>query len=161
MIEGRKTRLRREISRRERELERLESLPDFDALAIGTVVALFISQGRSRILDVCIGYKTRYKNRGHRWFLTGHNPEGSSSDELADWLTSAGRRLENMTVLAEIGPVPGLMDLGSLLADEIFADSDVTAVDLGALLASVQEYPRRGSRSCMIPDCGCSGEEHP
>jgi hypothetical protein len=112
MIEDRKAELRAEIARRERELAKLDALPDFEALVDGTVVALSLTLGRRPY--VYIGYKAR-----ERWYLTGRNsPNGVSSDELAEWLVTSGRRLVSAAVLAEIETV----ELG------------VAAVDLGALL---------------------------
>jgi hypothetical protein len=114
MIEDRKAELRAEIARRERELAKLDALPDFEELADGTVAALYVTLGRSRPY-VFIAYKVR-----DRWYLTGRNsPNGASSDELAEWLVSSGRRLEAAAVLAEIETVTvGLsaVDLGALLA---------------------------------------------
>lgn len=139
MIEDRKAELRAEIARRERELAKLDALPDFGELVDGTVVALMVTLGRSRPYAF-IGFKTR-----GRWYLTGQqSPNGATSDELAEWLVSSGRRLEAATVLAEIETVA----VG-------------VAVDLGALLESVREYEPRRSDVCMIPDCGCTGRAHP
>lgn len=122
MIESRKAELRAEIEHRERELAKLDALPDLDSLVDGTVAAMSVTLGRSRPY-VFIGYKVR-----SRWYLTGQrSPNGVSSDALAEWLTTQGRRLENFAVLAEVESV------------------NVTAVDLGVLLASVQEYPSRRS----------------
>lgn len=113
MIEDRKAALRAEIERRERELAKLDNLPDLDALADGTVAAMSITLGRSRPY-VFIGYKVR-----SRWYLTGQrSPNGASSDELAEWLVSGGRRLESFAVLAEIETVTvgfAAVDLGALL----------------------------------------------
>lgn len=138
MIEDRKAELRAEIARRERELAKLDALPDFGELVDGTVVALMVTLGRSRPYTF-IGFKTR-----DRWYLTGQrSPNGATSDELAEWLVSSGRRLEAATVLAEIETV------------------SVSAVDLGALLESVREYEPRRSGVCMVPGCGCTGRAHP
>lgn len=140
MIEDRKAELRAEIARRERELAKLDALPDFGELVDGTVVALMVTLGRSRPYTF-IGFKTR-----DRWYLTGQrSPNGATSDELAEWLVSSGRRLEAATVLAEIETVA----VG-------------VAVDLGALLGSIQEYPiHPGAREfCQLPDCYCDGNAH-
>lgn len=116
VIENRKAELRSEIARRERELAKLDALPDFEELVDGTVVALSITLGRSRPY-VFIGYKTR-----GLWYLTGsRSPNGVSSDALAEWLVSSGRRLETVSVLAEIQTV------------------SVSAVDLGALMAAMSD----------------------
>lgn len=116
MIEDRKAELRAEIARRERELAKLDALPDFEGLVDGTVVALMVNLGRSRPYTF-IGFKTR-----GRWYLTGQrSPNGATSDELAEWLVSSGRRLETVAVLAEIETV------------------SVSAVDLGALMAAMSD----------------------
>jgi hypothetical protein len=117
MIEDRKTELRTEIARRERELAKLDALPDFEELVDGTVVALMVTLGRSRPYTF-IGYKTR-----GLWYLTGsRSPNGVSSDALAEWLVSSGRRLETMAVLAEI------------------ETTTISAVDLGAILGAMAEH---------------------
>jgi hypothetical protein len=121
MIEDKKAALRAEIARRERELAKLDALPDFETLVDGTVAALFVTLGRSRPY-VFIAYKTR-----DLWYLTGkRSPDGVSSDALAEWLTTQGRRLESVAVLAEVG----------------VENLDV-AVDLAVLLDGIQERPVR------------------
>jgi len=78
----------RELERKRRELARLENLPDFGSLVDGTVVAFTITYGRSRPY-VVVGYKTE-----GNWYLTGErSPNGIDSEELANWLTTSGRRL--------------------------------------------------------------------
>ena len=98
-------------ARAARELEKLNSLPDLDALVDGTVDALGVTYGRSRPY-VVIGYKTR-----DLWYLTGDkSPNGVSSDALASWLTTSGRNLVMFEVLAEIETVTvGVVDLSALL----------------------------------------------
>lgn len=136
MINDRKAELRAEIARRERELAKLDALPDFEELANGSIVALSLTLGRSRPYTF-IGYKAR-----DLWYLTGRNsPNGVSSDALAEWLVSQGRRLEAAAVLAEIEAV-------------------TVDVDLGALLDSVQEYRSREIIYCELPDCYCNGMAH-
>jgi len=100
-----------ELARKRRELDRLENLPDFGALVDGTVVALTVTYGRSRPY-VVVGYKT-----DGRWYLTGErSPNGVDSEELANWLTTSGRRLGTAAVLAEIETVTvGTIDLGAAL----------------------------------------------
>lgn len=126
-LEDRKAALRREIELAEaerarrvvgatRELEKLNSLPDFGELAEGTVAALVITYGRSRPYVVIA-----YKANGN-WHLTGErSPNRISSEELAVWLTTQGRTLVSATVLAEIEAVT-------------YEVGPVAAVDLGALL---------------------------
>lgn len=117
MIEDRKAELRAEIARRERELAKLDALPDFGELVDGTVMALNVTLGRSRPY-VYIAYKAR-----DRWYLTGErSPNRATSDELAEWLVSQGRRLEAAVVLAEIETVT----------------VGVSAVDLSALLSAAR-----------------------
>jgi hypothetical protein len=105
------TAAQREVSRMRRELERLEALPDFGALVDGTVAGLTVTYGRSRPY-VVVGYKT-----GGKWYLTGErSPNGVDSEELANWLTTGGRRLGTAAVLAEIETVTvGTIDLSGLL----------------------------------------------
>jgi hypothetical protein len=100
-----------ELARKRRELDRLESLPDFGSLADGTVVALTVTYGRSRPY-VVVGYKVN-----GLWYLTGErSPNGVDSEGLASWLTTSGRRLGTAAVLAEIETVTvGTIDLGGLL----------------------------------------------
>jgi hypothetical protein len=120
MIEDRKAELKAEITRRERELAKLEALPDFGELAEGTVMALNVTLGRSRPY-VYIAYKSR-----DRWYVTGErSPNRATSDQLAAWLVSSGRRLETAVVLAEIEAVR------------------VPSVDLSALLSAASDKVRR------------------
>lgn len=126
MISQRKEDLRKEIARRERELEKLEALPDFEEVADGSVLGMMITLGRSKPYAF-----VAYKVRG-LWYLTGKNsPNGVSSDALSDWLTTGGRRLELAAALAEF-------------AVETVA---VDAIDVAALLDGLVERPtrRRGS----------------
>lgn len=127
MINDRKAALREEIDRRERELARLDALPDFEELVDGTVMALMITLGRSQPYTF-IGYKTR-----GMWYLTGtRSPNGVSSDALAEWLVSQGRRLVTAAVLAEIETVTAVgVDLGALLAGMRRSDPNggLTAAD--------------------------------
>lgn len=111
-IEDRKAALRAEIERKAKELEKLDALPDFEELADGTVAALFVTLGRSRPYTY-VAYRTR-----GLWYLTGsRSPNGVSSDALAEWLSTSGRRLVSAAVLAEIETVTvGTVDLGALLA---------------------------------------------
>lgn len=122
MISSRKEALREEIveleraaeielARKRQELNRLENLPDFGALVNGTVVAFTVTYGRSRPY-VVVGYKVR-----DLWYLTGEkSPNGVDSEDLANWLTTGGRRLGTAAVLAEIETVTvGTIDLGAAL----------------------------------------------
>lgn len=126
MLEGKRAALRAEIARKERELAKLDSLPDFTALVDGSIVALFVTHGRSKPYTY-VAYLT-----GGQFYLTGRtSPNGIDVDQLADWLTTGGRRLAGMLPVAvlETGVVEGF-DLGE------------------ALLASMAEFSggrRRGS----------------
>ena len=108
----------REVARMRRELDRLESLPDFGTLVDGTVVAFTVTYGRSRPY-VVVGYKGDGK-----WYLTGErSPNGIDSEELATWLTTSGRRLGTAAVLAEI-EVQSLyaIDLGAALFSALLGE---------------------------------------
>lgn len=103
-----------------RELEKLAALPEFGELVNGTVLGLAVTLGRSEPYAF-IAYRTR-----DLWYLTGKNsPNGVSSDGLADWLTTGGRRLELAAPLAEF-------ELSSV---EV---SSVSAIDLGSLLEGIR-----------------------
>lgn len=119
-IEDRKAELRAEIERKAKELEKLDALPDFEELADGTVAALFVTLGRSRPYTY-VAYRTR-----GLWYLTGsRSPNGVSSDALAEWLSTSGRRLVSAAVLAEVETVT----------------VEARSVDLGALLGALTEDP--------------------
>lgn len=97
MLASKKEELRREIARRERELEGLEGLPDLDEVADGTVLALFVTLGRS-VPYIYVAYRTRGK-----YYLTGKSsPNAVTADALAEWLTSSGRRLVAAAVVGSI-----------------------------------------------------------
>lgn len=100
-----------ELERKRHDLARLEAMPDFGELVDGSVLALVVTYGRSRPY-VVIGYKVR-----DLWYLTGEkSPNGISSDALAEWLATSGRRLERVEVLAEVEAVSvSVVDLGALL----------------------------------------------
>lgn len=103
-----------------RELDKLAALPEFGELGSGTVLGLAVTLGRSQPYAF-IAYKVR-----DLWYVTGKNaPNGVSSDGLADWLTTGGRRLQMAAQLAEF----------ELASVEV---ASVSAIDLGSLLAGVQ-----------------------
>jgi hypothetical protein len=121
-LEDRKAALRKEIERKERYLESLEAMPDFDGLADGSIVALTVTYGASRPYPV-VAYKG-----GEGWFLTGaKSPNGITGDELSEWLMSQGRHLRSATVVAEftLEPVAPAFDLGE------------------AMLSAMREFPGR------------------
>ena len=94
-LEDRKATLRKEIERKERYLESLEAMPDFDLLDEGTILALTVTYGSSTPYPV-IAYKG-----GGKWFATGQrSPNGVSGSELAEWLMSQGRHLRAATAIA-------------------------------------------------------------
>lgn len=113
---GRKDEIRQQIAKLGRELERLEALPDGDAMANGTVVAVGISYPGGRLYHF-VGLKA-----GGHWYFTGRNaPQQASWDNVMDWLTSGTRRVVAFAELARINvdtsaPSP-VLDLGGLLAD--------------------------------------------
>lgn len=123
MLDNRKEELRREIARRERELEKLDALPDLTQLADGTVLALFVAHGRSKPYTH-VAFLT-----GGKFYLTGRtSPNGVSVDELANWLTTSGRRLVTAAVVGEISTVTvGVVafDLGEALLDAVTPNGDV------------------------------------
>jgi hypothetical protein len=114
----RKAELAQIRDRAAKELAKLDALPDFEELADGSIVAMTITYGPSRPYGV-VAYKT-----GGHWFLTGKNsPNKISSDELAGWLATGGRRLQAATVVAE------------------FTVERVPVFDLGdAMLAAMREF---------------------
>lgn len=131
-LEARKEALRREISRKERHLASLDAMPDFSMLDNGSVLGLSVSLGRSRPYSF-----VAYKVAG-QWYLTGANsPNGVSSDYLAEWLVSQGRRLHSATVLAEFvveaAQIIQVIDLGGAI------DSLLSGIDRDEAVAS--EFP--------------------
>lgn len=88
--------LRRRIERKERYLETLEAMPEFDAMADGSIVTMTVTYGASRPYPV-VAY-----NGGGKWYLTGEkSPNGVSGDELAEWLMTGGRHLRSAQLIAE------------------------------------------------------------
>lgn len=112
--------LKRRIEAAERELAKLDALPDFAAQADGTVMALAVTHGPSHPYTY-IAFRT-----AGRWFLTGaKGPNGVSSAELEDWLTTQGRRLRAFEFVAEIELVK---DLGEVLMASL-RDRSADALD--------------------------------
>lgn len=137
MLESKKAELRREIARRERELEKLETLPDFSAMADGTVAALAVRLGSSNPYTY-VGLKT-----GNRWFLTGKTgPNGVTSDKLAEWLSTGGRELMAFLELAEIETAVEAVPVA------------VEVVDLGELLGSVLSQAERNDLTSLNQQIG-------
>lgn len=111
MLESKRAALRAEIARKERELAKLDSLPDFTALVDGSIVALFVQHGGGKPYTY-VAFLT-----DGRFYLTGRNgPNGVNVDQLASWLTTGGRHLAGMLPVAvlETGVVSGF-DLGEAL----------------------------------------------
>lgn len=102
MLTERREALRAEIAQKEKELAKLEALPDLTALKEGSIVALFVQHGgNDRDPYTYVTYLTR-----RRFYLTGRtSPNGVDADQLATWLTTGGRRLVGMMPVAilEIG----------------------------------------------------------
>jgi hypothetical protein len=85
----------REIERKERYLESLDAMPEFDLLDEGTILALTVTFGPSKPYPM-VAYKG-----GGRWFATGKNaPNGVTGDELAEWLISGGRHIRSAAAIA-------------------------------------------------------------
>lgn len=126
---GRKDDLRRQIERAEKELSRLEAVPDLDAMRDGTVLVVVITWLGSKPYTY-VGLKT-----ARHWYFTGSGPDQATGEQVADWLTSKGRRVLNISVLAEIQVV------------------QEPAVDLGAaLLNSIRDLGPVGSMYAFAPD---------
>lgn len=114
MLEERREELRREIARRERELETLEAMPNLDAVPNGSVLSLIVKYAGGRPY-VIVAYKVR-----DWWYLTGaKSPNGVNSEYLVEWLTTGARSLVSATVLAEISVE--VVDLGQVLAEALAA----------------------------------------
>jgi hypothetical protein len=115
MLDSRKAALRREIAAKEKELAKLDELPDLTSLADGSIVALFVTHhGRSKLYTY-VAYLT-----GGAFYLTGAtSPNGVSVTGLADWLTTGARRLVGVAPVAvlETGVVPAF-DLGEASMSE-------------------------------------------
>lgn len=105
--------LRSRIERKERYLQTLEAMPEFDALDEGTILAMTVTHGRSR------PYPTVAYKGGGRWFVTGEKgPNGVSGDELAEWLMSGGRHLRSVEPIATFTVEkvePPVFDLGEAM----------------------------------------------
>ena len=99
---GRKDDLRRQIERAERELSRLEAVPDLDAMADGTILAVVIKFPLGRSYTY-VGLKT-----AQHWYLTGNGPDKATGEQVADWLTGEGRRILTIAEVAQIGLIRDL-----------------------------------------------------
>lgn len=129
MIMGRKDEIRRRIEILNAELERLESLPDFDRLEDGSVLAVAVRHQGGRASQY-VGLK-----EAGRWSFTGRNtPAGANGDQVAEWLTRAGRQVIVIEVIATLELVR------------------VPAVDLGALLDSLTDRRRATERGLSFDD---------
>lgn len=136
MLDTKKDELRREIARRERELEKLEGLPDLAALTDGTVAGMAVRLGASQPYTY-VGLKT-----GGRWYLTGKTgPNGVTSDKLAEWLTTGGRELVAFLELAEIETT---VEVVGVIEVESAADAMDLAAALDLAMARAQN-PFRGT----------------
>lgn len=120
-LEDRKNQIRREIERKQKYLDSLDAMPDFNEMAEGSIVALTVTFGTSRPYPMIA-----YKVDGF-WFVTGKSgPAGISSDGLADWLVTQGRKLHAATVVAEftVEKVPAF-DIGQAMADAMTQISEL------------------------------------
>lgn len=132
MLERKKAELRHEIARRERELEKLEAMPDFSAMVDGTVAGMAVRLGSSRPYTY-VGLKT-----GNRWYLTGETgPNGVSSDRLAEWLSTQGRKLVAFLPLAEIETQVEVIEVQV---------TEVEPINLEAALALAMSQAERGNQ---------------
>jgi hypothetical protein len=129
----------REGERAARKLSKLDDLPDFDAFPNGAALALVVGYPSG---DPYTYLALRQKDL---WYFTGGSqaPHAYSSDQVVEWFTKSPRRLLGLAVLAELELV------------------QVPAIDLGNLLALVQERASRLPKVCQLSDCGCSGQAHP
>ena len=123
----RKAELERAVAagqRAQRELERLNQLPDMAAMADGTVVAVALKYHSSPTPYVYVGLKSN-----GQWFFTGkQGPTDVSSEEAAAWLAKSGRRVLAFEAIAEINLVTiPVVDLGEAL---------------GAMLGGLRDRPR-------------------
>lgn len=138
MLDTKKDELRREIARRERELEKLENLPDFSAYPEGTVAGMAVRLGSSRPYTY-VGLKT-----GGRWYLTGKTgPNGVTSDKLAEWLSTGGRELVAFLELAEIETS---VEVVGVIEVESAADAMDLAAALNQALRQASISPARRGR---------------
>lgn len=113
---SRKDELRRRIRRAERELARLEALPDFDAMADGTILLAVVGY-RGRPALPYVGLKT-----AGLWSFTESGDfrvYRKNGNEVAEWLTSANVVVTNLMTLAQIEVVNPVVDLGAALLDSI------------------------------------------
>lgn len=101
---GRRDELVREIERAaaeraaaEKELEKLNALPDFAAMADGTVFLTVVRLG-GRAPYTYVGFKTK----GRFYFTGSTGPNGVGVDEVQRWLTRAGRTLVAFQELAVV-----------------------------------------------------------
>lgn len=112
VLETKKAALRSEIERREKELAKLEALPDLTDLVDGSIVALFVTHGGSK------PYTYVAFLSGKKFYLTGStSPNGVNVDGLATWLTTGGRRLVGMLPVGilQTGEVDANFDLGEAI----------------------------------------------
>lgn len=111
MSATKKNQIRREMDRLARELSRLESLPDGDAMPNGTVLAValrFTGGGRSYQY---VGLKV-----ADLWYFTGRGPHRASWDEVAEWLARPQVRIIAIESIAELALVRSpAVDLGDMI----------------------------------------------
>jgi hypothetical protein len=100
----------------EKELEKLNALPDFEAMADGTVFPTVVRLG-GRAPYTYVGFKTK----GRFYFTGATGPNGVGVDEVQRWLTRAGRTLvafqELAVVQVDTSLVGDVFDIAAALAD--------------------------------------------
>lgn len=135
-------RSQRRIRDAERELEELDALPDFEAMAAGTVLALTVQIRRlhSFAPDQPVPVIALKDGRG-RWHVTGYSG-AMDSGRLVDWLTEDGRRLIGAMELAVLEQVK------------------VQVVHLDQQLLDLLQDTPRVSEFCELPNCYCDGDAH-
>jgi hypothetical protein len=174
MMAGKRDELVRQIRQAEAELERLDALPDFGAMADGTVIYLAVTNTGSRPVPY-VGLK-----RATGWSFT-NGPSDISADQVAEWLTGRYRKVVAAVALAEIEMVSPVVDLGAALLESIQefgsrrrgpSQAEVRAMYRHAPDDVLSDYERSTadlredgyifpfSPVCMLPDCGCSGSAH-
>lgn len=96
---GKKDDLREKIQILNNELERLESMPDFDAMEDGTVLAVVFQRRASGRTVQIVGLK-----EAGRWSFTGgrDTPDNATGDHVAEWLTGTGKQVVAVEVLARL-----------------------------------------------------------
>lgn len=112
---GRREDLQRTIRRAERELAKLDALPDFDGMREGSVLALAVKYPAGQAYTY-VGLKA-----GARWHFTGRNsPNGATGEQVIQWLTSDTRQVIAVTKIGDVQTVEvPTVDLGEILSGNV------------------------------------------